>query len=227
MLVVRGGTHNKQQQLGDGADGDNNSNNTQTYEQTQQRALRTLQDNHNRSLLVSCAGRRTVYRFGGIGEGGVRVWWALSGESVLYSQWRFRGLFNCGAGRRGREDVGGLTGGAVELCAGALRLCYVLVVLGGVGVLRGRIVCFSGAGVVRWCSCSVCVLGECLEAGVRTIWCWVVLSFFGVLADVGGGVSRFYFLFLGEAVSMLRMLPVRLFCLHRRSVDATLCESLG
>ena len=135
MLVVRGGTHNKQQQLGDGADGNNNSNNTQTYEQTQQRALRTLQDNNNRSLLVSCAGRRTVYRFGGMGEGGVRVWWALSGESVLYSQWRFRGLFNCGAGRRGREDVGGLTGGAVELCAGALRLCYVLVVLGGVGVL--------------------------------------------------------------------------------------------
>lgn len=28
MLVVRGGTHNKQQLLGDGADGNNNSNNT-------------------------------------------------------------------------------------------------------------------------------------------------------------------------------------------------------
>ena len=227
MLVVRGGTHNKQQQLGDGADGNNNSNNTQTNKQTQQRALRTLQDNNNRSLLVSCAGRRTVYRFGGMGEGGVRVWWALSGESVLYSQGRFRGLFNCGAGRRGREDVGDLTGGAVVLDAGALRFCYVLVVLGGAGVLLGRIVCFLGAGVVRWCFCSVCVLGGGLEAGVRTIWCWVVLSFFGVLAGVGGGVSRFYFLFLGEAVSMLRMLPVRLFCLHRRSVDATLCESLG
>ena len=40
MLVVRGGTHNKQQLLGDGADGNNNSNNTQTL-QTQQRALRT------------------------------------------------------------------------------------------------------------------------------------------------------------------------------------------
>ena len=84
MLVVRGGTHNKQQLLGDGADGNNNSNNTQTL-QTQQRALRTLQDNNNRSLLVSRAGRRTVYRFGGMGEGGVRVWKALSGESVLYS----------------------------------------------------------------------------------------------------------------------------------------------
>ena len=153
MLVVRGGTHNTQQQLGDGADGNNNSNNTQTNKQTQQRALRTLQDNNNRSLLVSCAGRRTVYRFGGMGEGGVRVWWALSGESVLYSQGRFRGLFNCGAGRRGREDVGDLTGGAVVLDAGALRFCYVLVVLGGAGVLLGRIVCFWGAGVVRWCFC--------------------------------------------------------------------------
>jgi hypothetical protein len=78
--VIRGGTHNKQQQLGDGADGNNNSNNTQTL-QTQQRALRTLQDNNNRSSLVSCAGRRTVYRFGGMGEGGVRVWRALSGEA--------------------------------------------------------------------------------------------------------------------------------------------------
>ena len=100
----------------------------------------------------------------------------------------FRGLFCCGAWRWGREGVGVLAWGAVVLGACALFLwCgLVVVVVGGVGVLLGRIVCFSGAGVVRWCSCSVCVLGEGLEAGVRTIWCWVVLSFFGVLAVVGG-----------------------------------------
>ena len=69
MLVVRGGTHNKQQQLGDGADGNNNSNNTQTYKHNSEHYIHYKTTN-NRSLLVSCAGRRTVYRFGGMGEGG-------------------------------------------------------------------------------------------------------------------------------------------------------------
>ena len=108
------------------------------------------------------------------------------------------------------------------LGAGALLFWFVLVV-GGAGVLLLRSVCFGGAGVVPWVVCSVGVLEGGVEAGVRTIWCWVVLFFFGVLAVVGGGVSRFYFLFLGKAVSMLRMLRVRWFCLHRRSVGATLC----
>lgn len=142
---------------------------------------------------------------------------------AFYTLWGgFRGLFSCGAWRWGRVEFGHLTGGAVVLGAGALLFWFVLVV-GGAGVLLLRSVCFGGAGVVHWVVCSVGVLEGGVEAGVRTIWCWVVLFFFGVLAVVGGGVSRFYFLFLGKAVSMLRMLRVRWFCLHRRSVGATLC----
>ena len=138
----------------------------------------------------------------------------------------FRGLFCCGAWRWGREDVVVLTGGAVVLGACALFLWWVLVVVvGGAGVLLERSVCLGGG--VRWCFCSICVLGEGMEVGVCTIWYWVIFLFFVVLAVVGRGVSRFYFLFLEGAVSMLRMLRVRWFCLHRRSVGVTLCESLG
>ena len=138
----------------------------------------------------------------------------------------FGGLLGCGARRWGREDVVVLTGGAVVLGACALFLWWVLVVVvGGAGVLVERSVCLGGG--VLWCFFPICVLGEGVEAGVCTIWCWVIFLFFVVLAVVGIGVSRFYFVFLGGAVSMLRMLRVRWFCLHRRSVGVTLCESLG
>lgn len=139
----------------------------------------------------------------------------------------FRGLFCCGAWRWGREGVGVLAWGAVVLGACALFLwCgLVVVVVGGAGVLLERSVCLGGG--VRWCFCSICVLGEGMEVGVCTIWYWVIFLFFVVLAVVGRGVSRFYFLFLEGAVSMLRMLRVRWFCLRRRSVGVILCESLG
>ena len=134
----------------------------------------------------------------------------------------FGGLFSCGARRWGREDVVVLTGGTVVLGVCALFLWWVLVVVvGGAGVLLERSVCLGGG--VRWCFCSICVLGEGMEVGVCTIWYWVIFLFFVVLAVVGRGVSRFYFLFLEGAVSMLRMLRVRWFCLYSRSVGATLC----
>ena len=143
----------------------------------------------------------------------------------------FGGLFSCWARRWGRKDVGVLlclTGGAVVLGACYLFLwCdLVVVVVGGAGVLLERSVCL-GVVVYVCFFFPICVLGEGVEAGVCTIWCWVIFLFFVVLAVVGRGVSRFYFLFLGGAVSMLRMLRVRWFCLHRRSVGVTLCESLG
>ena len=140
----------------------------------------------------------------------------------------FRGLFCCGAWRWGRECVGVFAWGAVVLGACALFLwCgLVVVVVGGAGVLLERSVCL-GVVVYVCFFFPICVLGEGVEAGVCTIWCWVIFLFFVVLAVVGRGVSRFYFLFLGGAVSMLRMLRVRLFCLYRRSVGVTLCESLG
>ena len=135
----------------------------------------------------------------------------------------FRGLFCCGAWRWGRECVGVFAWGAVVLGACALFLwCgLVVVVVGGAGVLLERSVCL-GSGI-RWCLYSICVLGGGVGAGVCTIWCWVIFLFFVVLAVVGRGVSRFYFLFLGRAVSMLRMLRVRWFCLYSRSVGATFC----
>ena len=97
----------------------------------------------------------------------------------------FRGLFSCGAWRWGRDYVGVLAGGAVVLGACALFLwCgLVVVVVGGAGVLLERSVCL-GRGV-RWCFYSICVLGEGVEAGVCTIWCWVIFLFFVVLAVVG------------------------------------------
>jgi hypothetical protein len=131
----------------------------------------------------------------------VRVWEALSDESVLYSHGRFPGLFSCGAWRWSREDVGVFPGGAVMLGACALCLWWVLVVVvGGAGVLVERSVCLGGG--VLWCFFPICVLGGGVEAGVCTIWCWVIFLFFVVLVVVGVGVIQ-------------------------KKCGCTLCESLG